>query len=70
MGLCGAGSRGPDDPTGVSRQSLADDLDVEADVHEGCVVQDEATVKDEGRLQHLVVDALVVQVLGTEGLIN
>ena len=40
---------------------LSDGVDVKADVDQRLVVQDLATVEDEGRLLHRCVDLLVVQ---------
>lgn len=63
-GLCGTSSGSSYNSTWVPCQTLSDDLHMEADVHQCIMVQDETAVKDEGRLQHIVVDTLVVQVLG------
>ena len=44
----------------VAYQPSSDCLDVVAQLQQRLVVQDHATVEDEGRLQHAVVDSLVV----------
>ena len=45
----------------VSHDRLADGLDLEADLLQRRAVEDEAAVKDEGGLVHLLVDRVVVE---------